>query len=142
MLEDYRDLIDELLGTPKVLRQLLDGHPSPQMLALIAALRDRDEVVLERLQRFTRQNEPHLKSLPPEAAVAEGIGGQTDAAALIDSFDTARGELVSLLMNLALKDWERTATHDDGGVLTLAEEVERHVEFEEALMPRIESAAS
>ena len=142
MLEDYRDLIDELLGTPKALRQLLDGHPSPQLLALIAALRDRDDVVLERLQRFTRQNEPHLKALPLEAAVAEGSGSPIDAGALIDSFDTARGELVSLLMNLALKDWERTATHDDGGVLTLAEEVERHVEFEEALMPRIEAAAS
>ncbi len=40
-------------------------------------------------------------------------------------------------MNLALKDWERIATDDVEGEISLAEEVERHVEFDEAIRARI-----
>jgi hypothetical protein len=39
-----------------------------------------------------------------------------------------------------LKDWERTATHDIDGEITLAEEVERHVEFDEDHLGRIRAA--
>jgi hypothetical protein len=144
MLDDYQDLIDELLGTPKVFRDLLagSGGAMPSVaLALIAELRDRDRVVLDRLQRMTRETSPHLRALPdaddsaPDAP-AEG------AAELLGSFDTARGDLVSLLMNLTLKDWSRTATHDAGGIVTLADEVERHVEYDEAHVERVREATS
>jgi hypothetical protein len=50
---------------------------------------------------------------------------------LLDEMDVARGDLVSLLMNLNLKDWERAAIDEHEGEVTLAEEVERHVEFDE-----------
>ena len=40
-------------------------------------------------------------------------------------------------MNLTLKDWERTATDDVEGEVSLADEVERHVEFDEAIRARL-----
>jgi hypothetical protein len=40
-------------------------------------------------------------------------------------------------MNLTLKDWERVATDDVDGETSLAEEVERHVEFDEAIVARL-----
>ena len=53
MLDSYRDLIDELLGTPAVLRGLLDAGNGralpPAAAALIAELRDRDRWVLRRV---------------------------------------------------------------------------------------------
>lgn len=140
MLDDYQDLIDELLGTPKIFRDLLaeggDAVP-PEALALIAELHERDRVVLERVQRLTRETSPHLRALPERGAAGEV---PSDAEALLASFDAARGDLVSLLMNLTLKDWARTATHDTAGIVTLADEVERHVEFDEAHVERVREA--
>jgi hypothetical protein len=146
MLDDYQDLIDELLGTPKIFRDLLaeggQGVP-PAVLALIAELRDRDRVVLDRLQRLTRETSPHLRALPELGAPADpGTAPPGDAGDLLASFDSARGDLVSLLMNLTLKDWTRTATHDTAGIVTLADEVERHVECDEAQVERVKAAAS
>lgn len=141
MLDDYQDLIDELLGTPKTFRDLVAGSEEAvpaAVLALMAELRDRDQVVLDRLQRLTRETSPHLRALPD---AGDEHGGITEGAEeLLASFDTARGDLVSLLMNLTLKDWSRSATHDDGGIVTLADEVERHVEFDERQVERVEAA--
>ena len=45
--------------------------------------------------------------------------------------EQARGDLVSLLINLSLKDWARPAIDETEGEETLADEIERHVEFDE-----------
>jgi hypothetical protein len=144
MLDDYQDLIDELLGTPKLFRELLagaTGEVSPDVLALIADLRNRDRVVLDRLQRLTRETAPHLSVLPGPDDADIQTPEATTADDLIASFDSARGDLVSLLMNLTLKDWTRTATYDGPGQITLAVEVERHVEYDETRVDQVRSAS-
>ncbi|MGH2534983.1 MAG: hypothetical protein ACRDJW_22205 [Thermomicrobiales bacterium] len=128
MLDSYQDLIDELLGTPKAVREVIAGGAAPETLRLIAELRDRDALVLERVQRMVRQPFPHLKALPETPEPGEP---PSDADALLAAFDTGRGELVSLLMNLTIKDWEKTATHDTRDHVSVADEVESHVEFDE-----------
>ena len=135
MLDNYRDLIDELLGTPTALRELATDHGGALPTAtrrLVAELRDRDQAVLTRLQTMTRQTSPHLRSLAPAEAIVPD-----DPIALLSEFDTARGELVSLLMNLTIKDWQRMATDDAMGETSLADEVERHVEFDEMMVGRL-----
>lgn len=138
MLDQYRELIDELLGTPGTVRRLhagRGGKPAPpEAGALLAELRDRDAVVLGRLQTMTRERDPYLRALP---AAPEPVAADVTPA-LLDEFDTARGDLVSLLMNLTLRDWERTAIDENHGQTDLAEEVERHVEFDEDHLARIE----
>ena len=138
MLDNYRDLIDELLGTPAALRQLVaarGGAPPDVAARLMAELRDRDRAVLERLQTMTRVPNPYLRALgavePTPAA---------DEASLLDEFDIARGDLVSLLMNLTLRDWERSAIDEAHGEISVADEVERHVEFDEEYLTRIRAA--
>lgn len=128
MLDAYRDLIDELLSTPTEIRGLLEqsGNPSPEALQLIAELRDRDLAILGRAQRIMREDTPYLEAeqdVPQESQ---------DAAALLANMESARGDLVSLLINLSLKDWERNAMHPIRGEIVLADEVEAHVEFDEA----------
>ena len=143
MLDNYRDLIDELLGTPKALREALGGRGAgevaPEVVALVGELLARDRAVLLRLQTIQREPNALLRAL--DGGTAEAPAEASDPAALLDAFDTARGDLVSLLMNLTLKDWERTATHEVDGEITLADEVERHVEFDEDHVARIERAA-
>jgi hypothetical protein len=137
MLDNYRDLIDELLGTPSTLRALVadrgdQGVPA-EAATLLTELRDRDLAVLQRLQTMTRQRDPYLRAIAsPVPAPAE------DAAVVLQGFESARGEVVSLLMNLTLRDWERSAIDETEGELTLSEEVERHVEFDEAHLARLQ----
>jgi hypothetical protein len=139
MLDNYRDLIDELLGTPTALRGLVGDRAAPEVppaaLAAIAGLRDRDRAVLGRLQAMLQRRDAYL----PALAATEPVPTPGEPTALLAEFDTARGELVSLLMNLTLKDWERTAIDAVAGEITLADEVERHVEFDEAAVARIEA---
>lgn len=139
MLDNYRDLIDELLGTPALVRAAL-ASGDPDAVRLVAALHARDKLVLERVQRIKTQLDPHLKPLPAFAALlADADVG--DAATLGSRFEVARGELVSLLMNLTLRDWERTATTDAEGIITLADEVEAHVDFDEEQRARLQALA-
>jgi hypothetical protein len=129
MLDNYRDLIDELLGTPALVRTALASGGDDQR-QLVAAMHARDLLALERVQRIKQQLDPHLKPLPSiEDLLA--VADPDSFADLLDAFETTRGDLVSLLMNLTLRDWERTATTDDEGIITLADEVETHVEFDE-----------
>ena len=128
MLDAYRDLIDELLSTPTEIRGLLQqsDNPSPEAVKLIAELRDRDLGVLARAQRMTREDTPYLEGdqeVPHESR---------DATEILAEMEAARGDLVSLLINLSLKDWERGAIHPSKGEIVLADEIEEHVEFDEA----------
>src|SRR5688572_17886277 len=138
MLDAYRDLIEELTGTPTALRQALDargGGAAGEAAALVAELRDRDRAVHDRLQTMLRRRDPVLNPFPAATAIAE-----TDVEAALAGFNEIRGELVSLLMNLTLRDWERTAIDERGDEQVLADEVERHVEFDEDHRARIVSA--
>jgi hypothetical protein len=141
MLDDYQDLIDELLGTPALVRTLFvntEGGPSEKAVIAVSALHERDKVVLERLQRLQRESSPPwFKVLPGLDEALKSAQVPSDLDAFLGEFDTARGDLVSLLMNLTLKDWERVATDDVEGEISLAEEVERHVEFDEAIRARL-----
>jgi hypothetical protein len=129
MLDNYRDLIEELLKTPSELRRLIDDRAEPPPAAsiqLLAELRSRDQLILGQLQEMMRVRDPYLRATPePPATDNDNVPG------LLAEFDTARGELVSLLMNLTVRDWERTAIHETEGEVSLVELVEEHVDFDD-----------
>jgi hypothetical protein len=141
MLDAYRDLIDELLETPNVIRGAIDaqgeGNVPVEARRLIAGLRDRDRAVLGRAQSMTRQDTPYVQVLRLE----EPDAGDP-LADLLEEMETARGDLVSLLINLSLKDWERQAIHETEGEITLADEIERHVEYDEDQRRRLRELMS
>ncbi len=130
MLDAYRDLIDDLLSTPTEIRALVDASggssTSPEAKRLVAELRNRDRAILERVQAMTREETPYLPALRLSASADD-----EDLSALLEEMEVARGDLVSLLINLSLKDWTRGAIDETEGEITLADEVERHVEFDE-----------
>lgn len=141
MLDNYQFLIDELLGAPKLVRATIAAHGGEApaaVLGLISLLSERDALMLERLNRVKREQYASLRALP-DLADTEPPGVDKSLDALLASFDTNRGELVSLLMNLTLKDWEKKASHETEGETTIAEEVELHVDLDEALRARIEA---
>ena len=143
MLDSYRNLIDELLGTPAILRTMLDGSsaPPPTALALIDQLRARDEAMLDRLNTMLRTQGAVLAPLVNESTAENAaLALSGDPSELLARFDHGRGELVSLLMNLTIRDWGRSAIGDDGQETFLSDEVEDHVDFEEDQLVRITDA--
>ena len=130
MLDAYRDLIDDLLNTPTEIRSLVDASggstTSPEAKRLVAEIRNRDRAILERVQVITREETPYLPALHVSAAADD-----EDLTTLLEEMEVARGDLVSLLINLSLKDWTRVAIDETEGEVALADEVERHVEFDE-----------
>jgi hypothetical protein len=141
MLDAYRDLIDELLGTPTEIRALIDASggssTSPEAKRLVAELRNRDRAILERIQRMTREETPYLPALRLNTSVDD-----EDLPRLLEEMEVARGDLVSLLINLSLKDWTRGAIDETEGEITLADEIEQHVEFDERHRRQLHASVS
>ncbi len=136
MLDSFRELIDELLSTPSALRELgIADAVDEEVRSALALLTERDAVLLDQVQQTVRTNDP-VFTFPKDTPSDESLAGET--ATLLDRFDTVRGELVSLLMNLTLKDWERTAIDGRGRSITVADNVETHVEFDEAMRERFD----
>jgi hypothetical protein len=135
VLDAFRELIDELLSAPAALRDAgLAETDDPNALAALALITDRDAALLDRIQKTIRTNTPVLKA-PPAIPSPESLAGT--GAELMARFDTGRGELVSLLMNLTLKDWERTAIDWNGDEISVADDVEQHVEFDEEIQDEL-----
>jgi len=143
MLDNYRDLIDGLLETPTALRAAL-GTPVPedvdaQTAARLLELRVREAVNLRRLQSIMRkepilllaiEDEPEIRALRP------ATGDPTPEEDLA-AFSHDRSELISLLVNLTLRDWERPIDHDRSGETTLAAEIEDHLTWDETLTAQL-----
>ena len=143
MLDNYRDLIDGLLETPTTVRAAL-GDPVPETLdperaSLLLELRVREAVNLRRLQSIMRhepvlllamEDEPDIRALRPAT-------GDPTPEADMATFSHDRSELISLLVNLTLRDWERGVNHDRTGETTLADEVEDHLTWDEAIVAKL-----
>jgi hypothetical protein len=141
MLDAYRDLIDDLLSTPTDIRALLDASAgsstSPEAKRLVAELRNRDRATLERVRAMMREETPYLPALHPSSSTDD-----EDLSALLEEMEVARGDLVSLLINLSLKDWTRGAIDAAEGEITLADEIEHHVEFDETQRGQLRTSVS
>jgi hypothetical protein len=141
MLDAYRDLIDDLLSTPTEIRALMDASggssTSPEAKRLVAELRNRDRAILERVQLMTREETPYLPALRLNPTADD-----EDLSELLEEMEVARGDLVSLLINLSLKDWTRGAIDETEGEITLADEIEQHVEFDERQRRQLRASVS
>jgi hypothetical protein len=143
MLDSYRDLVDGLLATPTALREAL-GTPvpdniTPETAALLHELRVREAVNLRRVQAAMRREPILLLAIEdePEIRTLEPVDAATIPEEELGIFNHDRSELISLLVNLTLKDWERPINHDRTGETTLADEIEDHLTWDEALVARI-----
>lgn len=140
MLDNYRDLIDELSEVPTTVRSIVADHTpvnSSAMAADIEELRLRDEWMMARLQTMLKQTNAYFRNSAPPT-VSDVLPPLPE---ILDAFDHGRGELLSLLMNLTLRDWEKSAIDESEGQITVADEVERHVDFNEEQVAKITAAA-
>lgn len=142
MLDAYRDLIDGLTEESTTLRELL-GTPvpddiSPELLAALQEIRGREAAMLRRSQAIMRGENVNLRSIENEPEVKNAASSDDSSEELMQAFVLDRGELVSLLINLTLKDWERKVPHYTLGETTLSDEIETHLTWEEESLERVQ----
>jgi len=140
MLDAYRDLIDGLTEESTTLRQIL-GEPvpddlDPEAVALLQRVRGREAAVLRRSQSVMRKENVNLRDIEQEPEVANAADRDESPEQLTEGIILDRGELVSLLINLTLKDWEREVPHFVHGETTLSDEIEEHLTWEEESLDR------
>lgn len=152
MLDSYRDLLDGLLESPTALREAL-GDPlpetiTPDQLALLAEIRAREGAMVRRAQAIVREtphgSRPTLRAIEDEPEV-KGLAANPEAANgsvadLFAGFSNDRSELVSLLMNVTIREWEQSIDHHGKGETTLADEIEDHLMWDEAMVARMRAA--
>jgi hypothetical protein len=87
-----------------------------------------------------RKENVNLRDIESEPEVINAAAATDSPEALTDALMHDRGEIVSLLINLTLKDWERVVPHYSRGETTLSEEIEDHLTWEEAALERFRAA--
>ncbi|HWV24155.1 MAG TPA: hypothetical protein VNZ58_08190 [Thermomicrobiales bacterium] len=140
MLDAYRDLIDGLTEESTTLRDIL-GEPVPDDLdpaavTLLQTVRGRESAVLRRSQAVMRKENINLRAIEKEPEVVNAAQSDETPEQLTAGIILDRGELVSLLINLTLKDWEREVPHFVHGETTLSDEIEEHLSWEEESLDR------
>lgn len=144
MLDAYRDLIDGLTEESTTLREML-GDPVPDdlpqaVVALVQEVRGREAAMFRRAQSVMRGQNVNLRSIENEPEVRNAHEANETPEELLAAFIHDRGELVSLLINLTIKDWERKVPHYVHGETTMSDEIETHLSWEEDVLDRMTDA--
>jgi hypothetical protein len=145
MLDSYRELLDIVVQGPAQLKTAAESAGEPpegewSAAQVMAHMAGAEHLWLERLHRLLREPNPRIKPGPTEKSSqvqAQLMDGSL--ADNLDTFNTARGEIVSLLMGLSLRDWERTGTHDIRGEVTIADVVEAIVDHDAEHLAQLEA---
>lgn len=146
MLDSYQDLIDGLTSTPTTLRDML-GTPvpddvSPETRVLLAELCSREAVEVRRVQAVMRERKARLRPIEyePEMRTIQEVEGTPEE--LLVRFNNERSELISLLVNLTLRDWDQAVEHEEQGESTLADEIDDHLTWDEGIVEKFQTAAA
>jgi hypothetical protein len=144
MLDSYQDLIDGLTQSPSTLREML-GDPVPAEIpddanALLAELCSREKVEVRRVQAVMRERQARLRPIQYEPEMTQLDSAGSTPEAMLTVFNNERSELISLLVNLTLRDWDQKVDHDEKGEITLADEIDDHLTWDEEMQEKFEAA--
>ncbi len=140
MLHPYQELIDLLAETPRRLTALLGGvdtsppETTARLTRVVAHLAAAEALMRERIRRMVAQETPYFRAVDL-ASLAEAVPTLAEA---VQRLGHERGETLTTLMTLSLKDWERTAIHETLGEITVEDLVEQLVEHDRAHLEQVE----
>lgn len=138
MTDPLHELIDLLAETPKQMKALIAGQQDSANASTIGAVLA-DALAEERRVRahvikIVHENTPYLRQR--DAGVTTEEAAQS-LDALAEAFGRERGETLTLLMNLSMRDWEREGIHEQHGEQSVEDLIERLVEHDRAMLDRL-----
>lgn len=99
-------------------------------IEILAYLRDRDQVNLERFHQILTEDTPTLETYDADLWAIERDYHAQDPAAVLADFHTLRQRLVAALERAPNEAWQRRARHPERGVITLTDLV-REIDAED-----------
>ncbi len=136
MLDDYRELIDLLAQAPKTLQAAVQQASDPaggdwSAAQICGHLAASETLYLGWLNDLLQRADPLLRAPAVAHFTEQERLQQQPPAESLAAFSTSRGDTISLLMGLSLRDWERTGIQEEEGrEVTLAELVEELVDHD------------
>lgn len=145
MLDAYRELIDLLAETPRHLKGLVEGRELPAQrsnedwgpIEVIAHMVDAERLSRERIVRMLAEDTPYFRAMNQLELARAGDYASRSLDEVLESFGHERGETLSVLMNLAPKDWERTAIHETRDEITVEDIIEDLIEHDREHLDQI-----
>lgn len=138
MMHPYQELIDLLAETPRRLTALLEkrseGTPEDKLTRVVAHLAAVETLMRQRILDMVARDTPYFRAIDLSAK-AEAV---TSLAEALDRLGHSRGDTLTTLMTLSLKDWERRAIHEQHGEVTVEDLVEQLVDHDRVHLQQIE----
>ncbi len=144
MLHPYQELIDLLSETPRRLQSMLcdketSGREGETRLArIVAHLAAVEALMRQRILRMVAQDTPYFRAVDL-TGTAEAVSSLAEA---LERLGQERGDTLTTLMTLSLKDWERRAIHERLGEVTVEDLVEQLVEHDRVHLEQVEQLLS
>lgn len=148
MLDDYRELIDLLARAPQLLQAAADEAGAPdgdewsadQICGHLAAS---ERLYLGWLNDLLQRADPLLRAPSADHRAEQQRLQQQPAADSLAAFGDSRGDTISLLMGLSLRDWERTGVlEEQGSEVALADLVENLVDHDAGHLAQLRGLAA
>jgi hypothetical protein len=146
MIDAYGEMLDDLSRTTSRIQEMSEKYgDSPSAgtagdwgpALILTHLTDVEKLYRGRMQLILTQETPYLKSANPAGKIDNS---PREFRPELEAFAMERGETISLLMNLALKDWERTGIHDEYGELSVEDITERLIEHDNEHLAQMAAA--
>ncbi|TVR72334.1 MAG: DinB family protein [Sphaerobacteraceae bacterium] len=146
MIDAVNELIEELSDTPEALKRKLGDRTDikPQTaedwgpVEIIGHMATTEQIQRNRMQEMLTKHVPYLKDWDPIEAARQKDYSSMDLSAVLAEFVDQRGDTLVLLVNLALKDWDRTGMSDTMGEVSLEDLAGDLIDNDQKCMAQIE----
>jgi hypothetical protein len=147
MIDAVNELIEELTQTPEALKELLGERDDIQPksaeewgpIEIIAHMAETERVQRNRMHEILTRHVPYLKDWDPVEAARQKDYSSLDLGAALDEFVDQRGDTLVLLVNLALKDWDRTGVSDTLGEVSIEDLAGELIDHDQENLARIKA---
>jgi hypothetical protein len=146
VLDSYRELLDMLVGMPVQLQTALDQAGDPPAGEWDAAQILGHMVASERmfsgwLNQLLNERDPLLREPKADHFAMQDELMQQPAAQNMDAFNSARGDTITLLMGLSLRDWEKAGVDARDTEISVDELVEAMVDHDVEHLTQMQALA-
>jgi hypothetical protein len=135
---DHRQLIDDYLAGPKMLRAAVAGMTADEINAtpipgkwstrqVVCHIADFELVYADRIKRVIAEEEPKLMSGDPDVFAPRLAYGQREIEEELDFIEITRRHVSRILRTIQPQDFQRRGVHSTDGPLTLETLLDRVV---------------
>lgn len=150
MIDAVNEIIDDLSETPEVLKARFAERSEIQPrsvddwgpVEIVAHMAEAERIHRNRMQEILTKHVPYLRDWDPVEAAREKDYSSMDMAAALEEFVDQRGDTLVLLVNLALKDWDRTGVHDTLGEVSIEDLAGELIDHDRKYLTRLEEILS